>query len=127
MGMRKGGKRLLVIPPSLAYGSQGVADRVPANATLIFEVEVVRVSQMLGGQVGMGVWAMGGWTGGCGQWVGGQVGVAVDRRVGGQVGVGSGQVGVGVWAVARWVWAVDRWVGGQVGGWTGGCRCVGSG
>ena len=83
LGMRKGGKRLLVIPPSLAYGSQGVADRVPANATLIFEVEVVRVSQMLGGHgwVGSGwvdrwVWAMGGWTGVCGSgqaggWTGG--------------------------------------------------------
>ncbi|KAK7505089.1 hypothetical protein BaRGS_00003659, partial [Batillaria attramentaria] len=48
LGMKKGSKRLLVIPPSLAYGSQGMADRIPANATLIFEVEVVRVKLQKG-------------------------------------------------------------------------------
>ena len=44
IGMKKNGKRLLVIPPGLAYGSQGMGNRVPANATLIFEVEIVRVN-----------------------------------------------------------------------------------
>ena len=63
LGMRKGSKRLLVIPPSLAYGSQGVADRVPANATLIFEVEVVRVSET----VCLQVWVCGKWIDGCGR------------------------------------------------------------
>ncbi|XP_052459713.1 FK506-binding protein 15 isoform X2 [Carassius gibelio] len=43
MNMRKGGKRLMVIPPSLAYGSQGVANRVPPDSTLVFEVEIRRV------------------------------------------------------------------------------------
>ncbi|XP_060697262.1 FK506-binding protein 15 isoform X1 [Hemiscyllium ocellatum] len=43
LGMKKNGRRLLIVPPGLAYGSQGIPNRVPANATLIFEVEVKRV------------------------------------------------------------------------------------
>ncbi|XP_067417647.1 FK506-binding protein 15 isoform X2 [Emydura macquarii macquarii] len=43
IGMKKGGRRLLVIPPALAYGSQGVASRIPPDSTLLFEVEVKRV------------------------------------------------------------------------------------
>lgn len=43
LGMRKAGRRLVVIPPSLGYGSQGVANRVPADSTLIFEAELRRV------------------------------------------------------------------------------------
>ncbi|KAM6930962.1 FK506-binding protein 15 [Xenentodon cancila] len=43
LGMKKGGHRLIVIPPSLAYGSAGVPNRVPANSTLIFETELRRV------------------------------------------------------------------------------------
>lgn len=43
VGMAKGGKRLLVIPPALGYGSQGVSGRIPANACLVFEVELRKV------------------------------------------------------------------------------------
>lgn len=43
LGMRKSGRRLMVIPPSLGYGSQGVANCVPADCTLIFEAELRRV------------------------------------------------------------------------------------
>ncbi|XP_038559429.1 FK506-binding protein 15 isoform X1 [Micropterus salmoides] len=43
LGMKKAGRRLIVIPPNLAYGSKGVPNRVPANSTLIFEAELRRV------------------------------------------------------------------------------------
>uniref|UniRef100_A0A8C3UV55 peptidylprolyl isomerase n=1 Tax=Catharus ustulatus TaxID=91951 RepID=A0A8C3UV55_CATUS len=44
LGMKKGGRRFLIIPPAWAYGAQGVAGRVPPDSTLVFEVEIRRVS-----------------------------------------------------------------------------------
>lgn len=41
-GMRVGGRRRLVVRPGLGYGSAGSA-RVPPDATLVFEVELVDV------------------------------------------------------------------------------------
>lgn len=45
VGMREGGTRKLVIPSALAYGDQAVGGVIPANATLVFEIELVKVQK----------------------------------------------------------------------------------
>jgi FKBP-type peptidyl-prolyl cis-trans isomerase len=43
LGMKEGGKRRLVIPPAMAYGETGVPGVIPANATLVFEIELLDI------------------------------------------------------------------------------------
>jgi peptidylprolyl isomerase len=42
-GMKVGGRRMLVIPPELAYGSQGVGP-IPPESTLVFVIDLLSVS-----------------------------------------------------------------------------------
>lgn len=43
IGMKEGGKRLLIIPSDKGYGAKGAPPKIPPNAALVFEVEVVKI------------------------------------------------------------------------------------
>ncbi len=44
LGMKAGGKRKLTIPSALGYGASGVPGAIPPNAILIFEIELLKIS-----------------------------------------------------------------------------------
>jgi FKBP-type peptidyl-prolyl cis-trans isomerase len=43
--MKRGEKRLVIIPPDLAYGTRGSPPRVPRNATLVFLIELLDIKR----------------------------------------------------------------------------------
>eukprot|EP00747_Dinoflagellata_sp_TGD_P166027 gnl/TRDRNA2_/TRDRNA2_188200_c0_seq1.p1 gnl/TRDRNA2_/TRDRNA2_188200_c0~~gnl/TRDRNA2_/TRDRNA2_188200_c0_seq1.p1 ORF type:complete len:221 (+),score=65.11 gnl/TRDRNA2_/TRDRNA2_188200_c0_seq1:57-719(+) len=47
MGLCKGAKAILIIPPELGYGEDGAGEDIPGGATLNFDVEIVDISDAL--------------------------------------------------------------------------------
>lgn len=43
-GMKEGGKRRLIVPPAVGYGSEG-KDPIPPNSVLVFDIELLKVEQ----------------------------------------------------------------------------------
>ena len=45
VGMKIGGKRKLTVPPELGYGDKGAGNIIPPDATLVFEIELIEISE----------------------------------------------------------------------------------
>lgn len=46
IGMKPGGQRLLLVPPSMAWGGRAVDDVVPANAAMMFRIELISLENI---------------------------------------------------------------------------------
>jgi FKBP-type peptidyl-prolyl cis-trans isomerase len=43
VGIKKGGRRMLTIPPEMGYGAEGYPPDIPPNETLVFVVDAVSI------------------------------------------------------------------------------------
>jgi FKBP-type peptidyl-prolyl cis-trans isomerase len=43
--MKKGERRLVIVPPEMGYGTRGMPPRIPRDATLVFEMELVEIKR----------------------------------------------------------------------------------
>ena len=48
IGMQAGGARMLLVPPGLAYGDRAIDGVIPANASLMFRIELIRLESPSG-------------------------------------------------------------------------------
>jgi FKBP-type peptidyl-prolyl cis-trans isomerase len=48
IGMRPGGARMLLVPPAMAYGNRSVQGVIPANASMMFRIELVSLREAQG-------------------------------------------------------------------------------
>jgi FKBP-type peptidyl-prolyl cis-trans isomerase len=46
--MHPGGARMLLVPPGLAYGNRAIDGVIPANASLMFRIELIRLEEPAG-------------------------------------------------------------------------------